>query len=108
MKTTWVYTKKDGTPDRRYKNNPIIEFPVAVNGFEYGNITVKAGTHSAVFTVSSSAALDAFEGIKDIYSKTGIDSKNALSSTLEIEELEWEVEELLPPIPTFTETKNKR
>lgn len=108
MRTTWVYTKKDGTPDLRYKNNPTIEFPATVDGWEYGVITVKIGSHSAAFTVSSSAALDAFEGIKDIYAGLRIDSKNAVSSTLKIEEQEWQEQEALPPIPSFTETKNIR
>jgi hypothetical protein len=107
-KKTWVYTKKDGTPDYRYKNNPVIEFPVEVDGWEYGNITVKIGSRTAEFEVSSSAALDAFEKVKEAFSNIG--SKKSVSEAIVLEEQELDAEEdvLLPPIPNYAETKNRR
>ena len=107
-KKTWVYTKKDGTPDYRYKNNPVIEFPVEVDGWEYGKITVKIGSHTAEFEVSSSAALDAFENVKEAFSNIGRKKSVSEAIVLEEQELNNEEEVLLPPIPNYAETKNKR
>lgn len=106
-KTTWVYTKKDGTPDRRYKNNPIIKIPVTAHGWEYGTINVKIGSRAAEFTVSSSAALDAFESVKEIYSGSSI--KKSVSEAIALEEKELNDDnEVIPPISAYIETKNRR
>ena len=104
-RTRWQHACKDGTPDLRYKSNSVIEYSVAVSGYEYGTINVKIGMHSVAFTVSSSAALDAFEKIADIYSDANASDLTA-SDILSIVEIPTDSDDKLASLPLIIETKN--
>lgn len=67
IRKRWLYACKDGSPDLRYNGNRQIEYPVEVNGFEYGNIIITIGKQTVEFSLSSSNALDMFERIPSIY-----------------------------------------
>lgn len=66
-RTRWLYACKDGSPDLRYNGNRQIEYPVEVNGHEYGNISIRIANSSISFMVSSSKALELFEAIPSVY-----------------------------------------
>ena len=104
-RTRWLHACKDGSPDLRYKSNSRIEYTVPVNGYEYGTISVKIGEHSAAFTVSSSAALGAFEEIANIYSDVNEQELKA-ADILSIIELPANSEDELASLPLIIETKN--
>jgi hypothetical protein len=51
---TWKYTKRDGTPDRRYRDNP--QFPIV----HYAHVLVRVGQYSLAILVTSLAVAEAF------------------------------------------------
>lgn len=67
IRKRWLYACKDGSPDLRYNGNRQIEYPVEVNGFEYGRIIITIGAQAVEFYLSSSNALDMFERVPSIY-----------------------------------------
>jgi uncharacterized tellurite resistance protein B-like protein len=51
---TWKYVKRDGTPDRRYRDNP--EFPIV----QYTHVLLRADQYRLGLLVSSAESADAF------------------------------------------------
>jgi uncharacterized tellurite resistance protein B-like protein len=51
---TWKYTKRDGTPDRRYRDNP--QFPIV----QYAHVLVRVSRYNLAILVSSLAGAEAF------------------------------------------------
>lgn len=51
---TWKYAKRDGTPDRRYRDNP--QYPIV----QYAHVLVRAGRYNLALLVSSLACAEAF------------------------------------------------
>lgn len=99
----WLHETKNGTPDRRYKDNPVIEYTVPVSGYEYGVVSVSVGESTAKFSVSSSDALDKFESAKNSRNR----GKKAASDAPLIE-IEAAKEEEFALAPNTIETKNRR
>ncbi len=64
---TWLYTCKDGSPDRRYRNNPT--YVSRWDVWEYGLVTIRIAEISIKFTVSSVACADALGTISQYYPK---------------------------------------
>lgn len=81
-RTRWLYACKDGSPDLRYNGNRQIEYPVEVNGYEYGNISIKIANSSISFTVSSSKALELYDAIPSIYCHACNTKHNPIPSLL--------------------------
>ena len=66
--TTWLHTRIDGRPDKRYKDNPMIRH--CYNTYEYGIITIRLGDAICSCTTSSQKAISEFENIV-LNKKTG-------------------------------------
>ncbi|MBQ8448693.1 MAG: hypothetical protein IJX27_07165 [Clostridia bacterium] len=102
QRAKWLYERRDGHRDMRYKDNQLIEYTVPVSGYEYGIISISLGSFSAVFSVSSSAALGLFERIGASPS-----ARKSVDDIMCIEKTEQEGEEPAS-LPFCIETKNKR
>lgn len=63
---TWKYVKRDGTPDKRYRDNP--EFPIV----QYTHVLLKADQYRLGLLVSSAESADAFvAGLRALISDRG-------------------------------------
>lgn len=51
VRTSWLHTKKDGGPDRRYSYNPMYQHRSDV--YQYGEITIQIGQYKAEYSFSA-------------------------------------------------------
>lgn len=58
---TWVHTRRDGSPDLRYRDNPSTDY--RTDTYEYGNITLSVLDSKIQFALSSDAATNALERV---------------------------------------------
>lgn len=49
--TTWLHTKKDGGPDRRYSHNPMYQYRSDV--YQYSVVTIQIGQYKAEYSISA-------------------------------------------------------
>ena len=49
--TTWLHTKKDGGPDRRYSHNPMYQY--RSNVYQYSVVTIQIGQYKAEYSISA-------------------------------------------------------
>ena len=66
-RSTWLYTRQDGFPDRRYSDNPRIEY--RIDTYEYVVIEFVIADKKVSFSASSGVVGDAFEKATPKYSR---------------------------------------
>ncbi len=66
-KSTWRYTRRDGSPDRRYSFNPRLEY--RTDTYEYVIVEFILEDRKVAFSASSEAIADAFEKVIPNYSR---------------------------------------
>ena len=100
---TWKYTKRDGTPDRRYRDNP--QYPIV----NYAHVSMKAGRYNLGVLASSLAGAEAFaaalrsriSGAMSSNATRPVEAARSLSSsTMPAPSPQAHAQESVTPLPT--------
>lgn len=79
---TWLYTRQDGSPDLRYKNNPSSEY--RMDKYEYGRISISILGNTVSLSLSSDKAVSAFEKMSKEYIRKCNNRHNPIPELLDL------------------------